>query len=166
MPFVIPLLTVNQNLAECDIIVRLAIKLQEHNKSYRIITPYSGQRQLIEDKMKETPDLYWGDKCFSVDSFQGFLYILVYFVILIYFTGNEDDYIIISVVRSLGIGFLKNLRRTNVMLTRCKRGMFIISSQQFLAGPGASSLVGEMAVAAGPNSWLGVAEMEADTFLT
>jgi len=138
-----------ENQAECDIIVKLAIKLQEHEKSYRIITPYSGQRQLIEDKMKETPDLHWGDKCFSVDSFQ----------------GNEDDYIVISVVRSLSIGFLKNLRRTNVMLTRCKKGMFIISSQKFLAGPGAESLVGEMAVAAGPSSWLDVAEIEAEAFL-
>jgi len=60
--------------------------------------------------------------------------------------GNEDDYIIISVVRSRSIGFLKNLRRTNVMLTRCKRGMFIVSSQQFLNGPGAGTLVGSLLV--------------------
>lgn len=56
---------------ECDICIKLASKLQELNKSYRIITPYTAQRQLIEDSMKEVPDLLWGDKCFSVDSFQG-----------------------------------------------------------------------------------------------
>jgi superfamily I DNA and/or RNA helicase len=70
------------------------------------------------------------------------------------------------VVRSLEIGFLKNLRRTNVMLTRCKRGMFVISSQKFLTGPGAKSLVGEMAKEIGLKGWLGVEEIEAGEFLT
>lgn len=67
----LPLLIVVQNQMECDICIKLAVKLQELDKSYRIITPYTAQRQLIEDSMKEEPDLAWGDKCFSVDSFQG-----------------------------------------------------------------------------------------------
>ena len=37
--------------------------------------------------------------------------------------GNERDYIIVSLVRTRGLGFLDDHRRTNVMLTRCKRGM-------------------------------------------
>jgi hypothetical protein len=52
------------------------------------------------------------------------------------------------------------------MLTRCKKGMFIVSSQTFLAGPGANSLVGEMARAAGEVAWLDVAAIEAGKFLT
>ncbi len=60
-----------QNRIECDISIKIAAKLQELEQSYRIITPYTAQRQLIEDSMKEVPDLLWGDKCFSVDSFQG-----------------------------------------------------------------------------------------------
>ena len=60
------------------------------------------------------------------------------------FPGNEEDYIIISLVRSRGLGFLDNLRRTNVMLTRCKKGMFIITSRKFMDGDGADSLVGEL----------------------
>ena len=87
-------------------------------------------------------------------------------LVLTLLKGNEDDYIIISIVRSLQIGFLKNLRRTNVMLTRCKKGMFIISSQRFLGGPGASSLVGQMAESAEATAWLDVAEIEAGKFLT
>lgn len=66
-----PVLTMIQNHIECDISIRIATKLQELEQSYRIITPYTAQRQLIEDSMKEVPDLLWGDKCFSVDSFQG-----------------------------------------------------------------------------------------------
>lgn len=69
--------------------------------------------------------------------------------------GNEDDYIIISVVRTKGIGFLQNLRRTNVMLTRCKRGMFIVADRKFLCGKkGQESLVGELATHCGDEAWM------------
>jgi len=67
--------------------------------------------------------------------------------------GNEEDYIIVSVVRNREMGFLKNLRRTNVMLSRCKKGMFIFSSEQFLTGPGAETLVGTLLTKMG-GSWL------------
>ncbi|KAF8907307.1 AAA domain-containing protein [Gymnopilus junonius] len=91
------------NKAECEAILLLAQKLEEQEKNYRIITPYDGQRSYIENEM-QAKGLDWKDKCFNVDSFQ----------------GNEEDFIIISVVRSRSLGFLKNLRRTNVMLSRCK----------------------------------------------
>jgi regulator of nonsense transcripts 1 len=65
-------------------------------------------------------------------------------IFLLFFSGNEEDYIIISLVRSRGLGFLDNLRRTNVMLTRCKKGMFIITSRKFMDGIGGESLVGEL----------------------
>ena len=79
--------------------------------------------------------------------------------LLKHFLGNEDDYIIISVVRSRSTGFLNNLRRTNVMLTRCKKGMFIFSSQKFLTGPGAETLVGTMLKKMG-NSWISDSDLE------
>ena len=48
------------------------------------------------------------------------------------------------------------MRRTNVMLTRCQRGMYIVSSRAFLEGKGADSLVGKMAAELGkrPGAWL------------
>jgi AAA domain len=49
--------------------------------------------------------------------------------------GNEADFIIISLVRTKSIGFLDDLRRTNVMLTRCKKGMVILANRRFLDGP-------------------------------
>lgn len=58
--------------------------------------------------------------------------------------GNEDDYIIISLVRSEKLGFLSDKRRVNVMLTRCKVGMIICSSRTFLQGPAAHTLVGKL----------------------
>jgi hypothetical protein len=59
--------------------------------------------------------------------------------------GNEEDHIIVSVVRSSGPGFLKNERRMNVMLSRCKQSMIICSSKSFLSkGAIKSTLVGKM----------------------
>ena len=51
-------------------VLKIAQKLQEQEKNYRIITPYAGQTTLIESSMKNM-ELNWADKCFNVDSFQG-----------------------------------------------------------------------------------------------
>lgn len=86
--------------------------------------------------------------------------IYCYFVL-----GNEADNIIISLVRSKDLGFLKDLRRTNVMLSRCKKAMFICSSWEFLiGGKGAQSLVGEMAAACGDDAWLSMEDIEDGNF--
>ncbi|KAH9838487.1 P-loop containing nucleoside triphosphate hydrolase protein [Rhodofomes roseus] len=68
-----------KNAPERQAALKIAAKLQEEGKDYRIITPYDAQRNLLEGEMKEM-GLAWQDKCFNVDSFQ----------------GNEEDYIIIS----------------------------------------------------------------------
>jgi regulator of nonsense transcripts 1 len=135
------------NELELKAVLRIARQFEAEEKSYRIITPYDAQRTFIENGLKEE-ELSWEDKCFNVDSFQ----------------GNEDDYIIISLVRSQALGFLKNLRRTNVMLTRCKRGMFICSSRAFLKGPGSKSLVGKMLKHVGEEGWLELADLEAGKY--
>ena len=59
-------------------------------------------------------------------------------------------------VRSREMGFLDSKRRMNVMLTRCQRVMYIVSSRAFLKGKGADSLVGKMAAKLGeqPGAWL------------
>lgn len=49
--------------------------------------------------------------------------LFIYYLTLL--LGQEDDFIIISLVRTKNIGFLLNERRANVMLTRAKKGMFI-----------------------------------------
>ncbi|KAF8199698.1 P-loop containing nucleoside triphosphate hydrolase protein [Pholiota molesta] len=114
-----------KNIREAAVVVAITKQLTDSGKSFRIITPYDSQRSLIESSLKHA-DLPWEDKCFNVDSFQ----------------GNEDDYIVISLVRSNKLGFLQEMQRVNVMLTRCKRGMIICTSRNFLEGPAADSLVG------------------------
>ncbi|KAF8920398.1 AAA domain-containing protein [Mucidula mucida] len=131
-----------ENIAEAAAIITLAEHLQNQNTSYKIITPYDGQRNLIENKLREQ-ELQWENTCFNVDSFQ----------------GNEEDTIIISVVRSRSIGFLKSLRRTNVMLTRCKRQMFVFTSKSFLEEAGKESLVGGLAENLGEAGWVSLADV-------
>lgn len=71
-------------------------------------------------------------------------------------TGNEEDHIIISLVRSEKLGFLTNMRRTNVMLTRCKKSMVICTSRAFIEGIAASTLMGKFAEVLGESAWLHV----------
>lgn len=73
---------------------------------------------------------------------------------LILVIGNEEDFVIISIVRSEGIGFLKEARRVNVMLTRCKMGMIVLTSRTFLTGKASSSLVAGLAKELGPEAWV------------
>jgi hypothetical protein len=68
--------------------------------------------------------------------------------------GNEDDYIIVSLVRTQKIGFLSDQRRMNVMLTRCKKGMIIVANRAFVEGIASESLAGQLATAMGPDAWL------------
>lgn len=59
--------------------------------------------------------------------------------------GNEDSYILISVVRTDKPGFLNLLNRMNVMLTRCRTGMVVVASRHFLSNNGADTLLGKLA---------------------
>ncbi|KAI6095154.1 AAA domain-containing protein, partial [Pisolithus sp. B1] len=125
------------NPAEARVVVQIARAYQAKGRNFRIVTPYDAQRALIEHEL-EVANLEHDDKVFNVDSFQ----------------GNEAEHIIISVVRSDKLGFLANQRRTNVMLTRCKRAMDICTSRAFISGAAASTLIGQLATALGPQAWV------------
>ncbi|KAK7681870.1 hypothetical protein QCA50_015218 [Cerrena zonata] len=127
------------NFEEVNAVTCIARKYEYEGKSYRIITPYDAQRHAIEKSLKDS-GLKWEDKCFNVDSFQ----------------GNEDDHIVISVVRTDRVGFLQNERRLNVMLSRCKRSMIICTNMYFIQERASKTLLGKLArewMAAG-QKWL------------
>ncbi|KAG1887016.1 P-loop containing nucleoside triphosphate hydrolase protein, partial [Suillus subluteus] len=135
------------NQQEISVVIHLARIYNTQGKQYRILTPYDGQRSTIERQL-ELAKLPWEDKCFNVDSFQGKIWLTLA-------AGNEEDHIIVSLVRTQGVGFLKNSRRTNVMLTRCKKSMIICTNRDFVTkGKAASTLVGQLALTMGPDSWL------------
>ncbi|KAI6157048.1 AAA domain-containing protein, partial [Pisolithus tinctorius] len=125
------------NSSEARVVVQIAGVYQAKGLDFRIITPYDAQRALIEHELK-TAKLRHEDKVFNVDSFQ----------------GNEAEHIIVSVVKSDKLGFLTDQRRTNVMLTRCKKTMVICTSKAFVCGPAAPTLIGKLATALGPQAWV------------
>ena len=73
-----------------------------------VISPYSAQVRLLREKLRQTD--------IEIDSVDGF-------------QGREKEAIILSLVRSNPdgeIGFLEDIRRTNVALTRARRKLIVI----------------------------------------
>ncbi|KAG8932861.1 hypothetical protein FRC02_000422 [Tulasnella sp. 418] len=114
-----------KNMGEVQTIVNLVRKYYRH-KEFCVITPYEPQRAAIQDQLRRD-NLPW-ENVFTVDSYQ----------------GNEADFALISLVRTNSPGFLKSKNRVNVMLTRCKRGMVIVSNKTFLQSSAKKTLLGEM----------------------
>ncbi|CAN6249866.1 unnamed protein product [Urochloa humidicola] len=90
--------------------------------SVGVVSPYNAQVRAIQEKVGKSYDMYdsLSVKVKSVDGFQ----------------GAEEDVIIISTVRSNGagsVGFLTNLQRTNVALTRAKHRLWIVGNATTLA---------------------------------
>ena len=118
-----------QNEGEVEAVVQIARRYIQEEKDFKIITPYDAQRCAIEDALKAA-GLTWENTVFNVDSFQ----------------GNEEDHIIVSIVRTSSPGFMKNQRRTNVMLSRCKKSMVICTNRGFLLRKDVGrTLVGQLA---------------------
>lgn len=106
------------NREEADFItdvVNHLIQAKVLPKNIVIITPYLAQKHFLMNEEKVHKDVI----ITSVDGFQ----------------GREEDYIIISCVRSnkeMGIGFLQEVNRINVSLTRAKLGMIICGNAKTL----------------------------------
>ena len=102
------------NTLEANIAVKIAndyLNMGLNEDEIGIISPYADQVKIIQDK---TPV-----EVKTVDGFQ----------------GREKEIIIISTVRSNengNIGFLKDLRRLNVAITRAKRKLIIIGNKNTL----------------------------------
>ncbi|KAI0628444.1 AAA domain-containing protein, partial [Trametes polyzona] len=91
-----------------------------------IITPYEGQRGLITRLLKAAN--LPADSVYNVDSFQ----------------GHEAPYVIVSTVRTDDPGFLVSPNRMNVMLSRCQRGMVLVTQRAFVHGRGADTLFAKL----------------------
>jgi len=76
-----------------------------------VITPYSAQAVMLKSQLRGT-----GISVSTIDSYQ----------------GRETEVIVCSVVRcaaSRGVGFLTDVRRFNVLLTRARRGLIVVGHQ-------------------------------------
>lgn len=125
--------------------VRVAKRYHQQRLSFCIITFYDQQRDAITKALK-AGNLPSG--CvYNVDSFQGMFRSSRAASTSLKVrppSGDETDYVILSSVRTQKPGFLKSLPRMNVTLTRCRKGMLIVTNKGFLEGPGKSTLLGEL----------------------
>lgn len=114
-----------RNEGEAELVVARARELLAAGLDPRelaIITPYRAQASLLREALADVPEL----EIDTVDAFQ----------------GREKDAVLVSLVRSnteQALGFLEDLRRMNVAITRPRRHLFVVgdtatlSSHEFYA---------------------------------
>lgn len=81
-----------------------------------VITPYRAQAALLRERLADVEDV----EVDTIDAFQ----------------GREKDAVLLSLVRSNGegaMGFLADLRRMNVAITRARRHLFVVGDSATLA---------------------------------
>lgn len=116
-----------QNLHEAQFALRLYEHLQKFLKangakkvSVGIITPYKLQLKCLQREFKEVMNTEEGKDIYinTVDAFQ----------------GQERDVIIMSCVRASnhGVGFVADIRRMNVALTRARRALWVVGNANAL----------------------------------
>ncbi|WP_426736233.1 AAA domain-containing protein [Myxococcus faecalis] len=109
------------NTGEADLIEARVRALLGHGLAQRelaVITPYSAQAHRLRERLEPfAPDV----EVDTVDAFQ----------------GREKDAILVSLTRSNSegqVGFLNDLRRMNVALTRARRHLFVVGDSATLSG--------------------------------
>ena len=106
------------NPVEAEIVLDLvdeAQKLGVNGEKIAVITPYKDQVDLLNHRCKSEK--------IEIDTVDGF-------------QGREKELVVLSLVRSNernNIGFLRDLRRMNVSLTRAKRKLIIIGDQNTIS---------------------------------
>ncbi|KAL3124777.1 hypothetical protein niasHT_001614 [Heterodera trifolii] len=106
-----------QNLGEAEFAVALFIYMRilgypAHKIS--IITTYNGQAALLRDVVQrrcaENPFIGMPAKVSTVDKFQ----------------GQQNEYVILSLVRTRSVGHLRDVRRLVVALSRARLGLYVL----------------------------------------
>jgi intron-binding protein aquarius len=110
-----------QNLGEAEYVVALYqyMRLLGYPaKSIVILTTYAGQRGLIRDVLDHRCK---GNRLFglpksvsTVDRYQ----------------GEQSDYVILSMVRTKTVGYLRDVRRLTVALSRARLGLYILGRKE------------------------------------
>ncbi|MFP2930467.1 AAA domain-containing protein, partial [Pyxidicoccus sp. 3LG] len=109
------------NAGEADLVearVRALLAAGLSPRELAVITPYSAQAHRLRERVEA---LHPEVEVDTVDAFQ----------------GREKDAILVSLTRSNGegqLGFLNDLRRINVAITRARRHLFVVGDSATLSG--------------------------------
>ncbi len=104
-----------RNELEARLIAKLVAKSHRHYRDWAVIVPFNAQKELVIERLQGLlgASARVADNVGSVDSFQ----------------GGERDLIVFGFTRSNSggdIGFLKELRRFNVAITRARRQLVLV----------------------------------------
>ncbi|KAI8352959.1 P-loop containing nucleoside triphosphate hydrolase protein [Mortierella sp. GBAus27b] len=83
-----------------------------------ILTTYNGQKELIRDVLTQrcswNPVFGWPARVATVDKYQ----------------GQQNDYVLLSLVRTKAVGHVRDVRRLIVALSRARLGLYIFGRQK------------------------------------
>ncbi len=123
------------NLAEARLVLDLVQWYARYGRQWAVIAPYRAQVQLLTQRLRELlDDDAVRDRVGTVDTFQ----------------GREYDIVVYSFTRSnpaARVGFLAELRRLNVAITRAREQLILIGDYSTLVraqDPGFRHLAGEL----------------------
>jgi regulator of nonsense transcripts 1 len=123
------------NLAEAEQIISLLADVLAAGElkmgDVGVITPYSAQVKLLQKLWRERSNAAGGRGGGSASSLASDLEIAT----VDRFQGREKEMVIFSAVRNNArgeVGFLKDWRRLNVMLTRARRGLVVVGASETL----------------------------------
>ena len=107
-----------QNLAEAEYAVAVFMYMRLLGypaEKISILTTYNGQKHLIRDVLKrrcgDNPLIGLPHKVTTVDRFQ----------------GQQNDYILLSLVRTKAVGHLRDVRRLVVAMSRARLGLYVFA---------------------------------------
>ncbi|XP_035218738.1 RNA helicase aquarius-like [Stegodyphus dumicola] len=107
-----------QNLAEAEYVVAVFMYMRILGypaEKISILTTYNGQKHLIRDvvnkRCAENPVFGRPHKVTTVDKYQ----------------GQQNDYILLSLVRTKAVGHLRDVRRLVVAMSRARLGLYIFA---------------------------------------
>ncbi|XP_054758837.2 RNA helicase aquarius-like [Lytechinus pictus] len=107
-----------QNLAEAEYVVALFMYMRLLGypaEKISILTTYNGQKHLIRDvinkRCSDNPLIGQPHKVTTVDRFQ----------------GQQNDYILLSLVRTKAVGHIRDVRRLVVAMSRARLGLYVFA---------------------------------------
>merc|ERR1712071_693692 len=109
-----------QNLAEAEYVVAVFMYMRLLGypaEKISILTTYNGQNHLIRDvintRCAKNPLIGRPSKIDTVDKYQ----------------GQQNDYILLSLVRTKAVGHLRDIRRLVVAVSRARLGLYVFGRQ-------------------------------------
>lgn len=109
-----------QNLGEAEYIVAVYMYMRMlgyPKEKISIITTYNGQKSLIRDivrtRCSDDERYGWPSKITTVDRYQ----------------GQQNDYVLLSLVRTKTVGHIRDIRRLIVSMSRARLGLYIFCRQ-------------------------------------